>query len=198
MLRAVILSISVVSLGGCATEDRPITFFSLLPPPAKDLAGPANLPPDGWESEFWVDRRGCAFVATQSGEWVPQLNLNRTRKCDPSLAWEPIDFSNQPQSEPTPSESVDPITGVITRVLPPKPIPPSFVQVAFFENHESGLAVRQRFIDLGFPVVGSDTTPTEGKGVTLVLGPFTEAGLLQDGLDTARDFGFDDADTFQN
>ena len=198
MKRPGLTTLALVTLSGCATGDAPFTFFSLLPPPARDLAAPANLPPPGWTSEFWVDRRGCAFVATLSGQWVPQLNLNRTRKCDPELAWEPVDFTQEPQSIPTPSETVDPVTGVITRVLPPRPVSPSFVQVAFFDDRNNGLAARKRFVDLGFPVVGADTTPPDGTGITLVLGPFTEAGLLQDGLNTARDFGFVDAYSFQN
>lgn len=192
------IAVAALGLSGCATGDAPFTFFSLFPTPAKDLAEPANLPPPGWDSEFWIDRRGCAYVATASGQWVPQLNLDRSRKCDRSLAWEPIDFSREPQSVPTPSETVDPLTGVITRVLPPEPIPPSFVQVAYFSNVDNGLAARKRFVDLGFPVVGADSTPPPGRGLTLVLGPFVEKGLLQDGLNTAIEFGFEDAYTFQN
>lgn len=199
MRKLAALVLAPVLLGGCnsGTGD-PITFFSLLPPSSFDLAAPANLPPEGYDSEFWVDRRGCTYVATAAGEWVPQLNVDRSRKCDPSLAWEPVDPGPQPVSIPVPSETVDPATGIVTRVLPPKPIPPSFVQVAFIADRANGLATRQRFLDLGFPVVGADQTPPQGKGVTIVLGPFTEAGLLGDGLNTAREMGFPDAYTFQN
>ena len=183
---------------GCTTGPDPITFFSILPQSKRDIAEPANLPPAGWDSEFWIDKRGCTYVRTETGQWVPQLNLDRTRKCDRSLAWEPVDFSKEPSSLPTPSESVDPETGVITRVLPPKAIPRSYVQVGFFADRDAGLAARQRFIDLGFPVVGADTPSPEGKGITIVLGPFNEEGLLNDGLLTAIALGHTDAYTFQN
>lgn len=190
--------VTAFGLTACSSGSEPVTFFSILPQSKRDLAAPANLPPPGWDSEFWIDKRGCTYVRTETGQWVPQLNLDRTRKCDRALAWEPVDFSQEPTSLPTPMESVDPVTGVVTRVLPPKIIPDSYVQVGFFADRAAGLAARQRFLDLGFPVVGSDTPAPEGKGITLVLGPFTEEGLLKDGLTTAVAFGHTDAYTFRN
>ncbi len=199
MIRLLGIAVLLAALSACTdNQGRPLTFFSILPTSPMEMTGPVNQPPAGWKSEFWIDRNGCTFVATESGDWVPQLNLDRTRKCDPDLAWVPIDFSKEPTSFPTPSESVDPVTGVVTRILPPQPIPPSFVQVAYFDERTNGMAARKQFIDMGFPVVGADATPPKGSSMSLVLGPFTEAGLLEDGLETSIQLGYEDAYTFQN
>lgn len=185
-------------LAGCVSGEAAFRASSgpLAGRPA--YSGPMNLPPPGYTSEFWIDRRGCTFVATGSGEWVPQLNLDRTPKCDRTLAWEPEDIGPQPVSVPVPSEFVDPVTGVRTVVMAPVPIAPSYVQVGHFLDREKGLAARSRFLSMGFPVVGGDGDPPPGPGLSLVLGPFTEAGLLGDGLDTARALGFTGAFSFEN
>lgn len=198
-------------LTGCTTDEgQKITFFSLLNTGGSGLDGPASLPPPGYDSEFWIDSRGCSFVRTGRAEnpWVPQVNNSRQPICDPDLA---LDTDDAPPSEPpmigtiigptaTPGVGtvIDPVTGLKTEIIPPQPIPPSFVQVARFSETANGLVVRKQFADLGFPIVGADVNPPAGTAMSVVLGPFTVQSALDDALNVAKDRGFSDAFTFRN
>jgi len=196
-----VILVAAFGLSACAGEDGG-TFFSLMPKRGLDLTGPANSPPEGYDKEFWIDKRGCTFINTRTGEWVPRVDDNGQQACDRSLSYDTgIAISNTHSTVPTPSEevvSVNPVSGVVTRILPPEPIPPSFVQVGTFRNTAQGLKVRAQFQALGFPIVGAETTPPAGKALSVVLGPFTVKGALDDGVATAVAMGFDDAYSFSN
>lgn len=197
---AALLCGATLALAGCADEPEKVTFFSLFPPSDRDIRGPANQPPPGYEGEFWVDRDGCSFIRTDTDQWVPRMNINRTLICDEraaALAAKPetIDIATSPEIPPI---SIDPETGIVTEVLPGQPIPPSFVQVGLYDDVTNGLSVRNRFQKMGFPIVGGDIEPPAGKPMAVVLGPFDEQGFLDDAVSTAKSMGFSDAYTFQN
>lgn len=193
---------AVLSLSACAGDGGGGTFFSLMPAQGPDRTGPANLPPVDYDKEFWIDKRGCTFIKTRTGKWVPRIDDKGQKACDRSLSYDSgIAVSNSHSTVPTPDRevvSVNPVSGVVTRILPPQPIPPSFVQVGTFRNTAKGLKVRKQFQALGFPIVGGDTTPPAGKALSVVLGPFNVKGALDDGVATAVALGFDDAYSFSN
>lgn len=190
-----------LALPACVNEKDKVTFFSLFPPSTKEIAAPANLPPENFQGEFWVDRQGCSYIRTASGEWVPRMNLDRTRMCDASVVPSAIALASTPESGfETASQaiSVDPKTGQISQVRPELKIPTTYVQVGSYSETSAGLAVREKFASLGFPVVGRDTEPPEGRAITVVLGPYQDSGFLEDALDTAKSLGHNDAYVFQN
>ena len=199
--RAIQLIVVALAVTGCANEEDKVTFFSLFPPSNRDIVTPANLPPSNFEGEFWVDREGCSYIKTGTGEWVPRMNLDRTRMCDPSLVPEAQALAAAPQSAFEPAEEtigIDPDTGEISKVRPNLKISPTYVQVGTFSETAAGLAVREKFVNLGFPVVGKDTTPPDGRALTVVLGPYQDSGFLEDALETAKSLGHNDAYVFQN
>ena len=188
-----------LTLSACTGTGEKITFFSLLPPSDRDIVGPADLPPEEYSSEFWIDRKGCTFIRTEQG-WVPQMTNKRTRLCDPDLAKsnrEPI-FVNVPPEGSDPMVTIDPETGITERILLPAEIPESYVQVGFYEDAANGLRVRDQFAAMGFPIVGGETLPPAGKAMAVVLGPFVDDGALGDALNVAQSLGYQDAYSFQN
>ena len=199
--RPLIVSLLVLTVSGCADEEEKVTFFSLFPPSDREIVTPANLPPANFDGEFWVDRQGCSFIRTGNGEWVPRMNLDRTRMCDRSVVSEAQQLAAAPDSAFEPVEQrigIDPNTGQISQVRPNLKIPSTYVQVGSFSETAAGLAVRQKFVNLGFPVVGKDQTPPQGRALTVVLGPYQDSGFLEDALETAKSLGHNDAYVFQN
>ena len=178
-----------------------MTFFSLLPTGGADMTPASNLPPEDFEGEFWVDKNGCSYIRTGLGEWVPRMNFDRTRMCDPSLRSSASTVATElerPIVSPIETVSIDPDTGQVSEVRPELVIPPTYVQVGVYSNREAGMAVREKFTSLGFPIVGKNLTPPTGRPLTVVLGPYTDAGFLEDAVDTAKSLGHADAYTFQN
>lgn len=199
--RPILFPIVLFALTGCVNETDKVTFFSLFPPSDREIVTPANLPPANFNGEFWVDRQGCSYIKTGNGEWVPRMNLDRTRMCDSSLVGDAQALASAPQSAFEPVEEtigIDPNTGQISQVRPNLKIPPTYVQVDTFSDTAAGLAVREKFVGLGFPVVGKNQTPPEGRALTVVLGPYEDSGFLEDALDTAKSLGHNDAYVFQN
>jgi len=197
---AIWLCLATSVLLGCVNEPEKVTFFSLLPPSDRDIRGPANLPPPDYTSDEWVDRDGCLFLRTDGGEWVPRMNINRTLICDKEAttsiaAKQNIEINTSPGIPPI---SIDPETGVVTEVMPAKTVPPSFVQVGLYDDVTQGLSVREQFSSMGFPIVGGDVTPPEGKPMAVVLGPFNDEGFLGDALSTAQSMGYSDAYSYLN
>ena len=200
-LKSIPFAMTVLIVSGCVNEKDKVTFFSLFPPSSRDIVTPANLPPENFEGEFWVDQNGCSYIKTDSGSWVPRMNLDRTRMCDPSLIPSAVEMASTPRDlsqSATPQVSVDPETGVVSTVRPSEQIQPTYVQVGTYGDTAAGLAVREKFASLGFPVVGRDKTPPEGRALAVVLGPYTDSGFLEDALETAKSLGHNDAYVFQN
>lgn len=194
------LCVAAFALMGCVNEPEKVTFFSLLPPSNKDIRGPANQPPPDYAGDEWVDRDGCIFLRTDGGKWVPRMNINRTLICDKDAAEtaavnQSIEINASPDLPPI---SIDPETGIVTEVIAGTPVPPSFVQVGLYDNVAEGLAVRERFSSMGFPIVGGDVTPPDGRPMAVVLGPFNDEGFLNDALSTSKSLGFPDAYSFLN
>ncbi len=191
-----------LTLAACANEEDKVTFFSLLPTSDREIVPPANLPPEGFEGEFWVDAEGCSYIRTGTGQWVPRMNGDRTRMCDPTLKQSAEEVAAALNAAPASvienSISVDPDTGEVSEVRPALVIPKTYVQVGTFSDQAAGLAVREKFANLGFPIVGKNLTPPEGSALTVVLGPYTDSGFLEDALDTAKSLGHNDAYVFQN
>lgn len=187
-------------LSGCTETGEVPTFFSLLPESGMRLNAPANLPHEGFEGDFWIDRKGCTFIRTGSGQWVPRVDESGRQFCDPDQAYELPD--NLATKNPNvPDEDIvrtDPRTGIVTTIMAPRAIPTSYVRVAVFDTAEDGRKVQTRFREQGFPVVGYDKTPPAGKALTVVLGPFTVESALADALETAQKQGYPDAYTFAN
>lgn len=197
-------------LSACtAPNGQKVTFFSLMKVNEPGMDGPSSLPPPGYDSEFWVDSKGCSFIRTggDTTQWVPQVNIQRKPVCDPNLA---IDAQAMAAPAPLPAQNatattqplvgtvIDPNTGLKTEILPPRIIPESYVQVGAFAEQANGLATRERFAVMGFPIVGGGVTPPPGVAMNVVLGPFTVESALGDALATARGMGFADAFTFRN
>ena len=202
MRRFWVAALAVAGLSACTDANgRKITFFSLLEQDP-GLTGPSSLPPAGYSSDIWIDNRGCSFVrtGTDTVRWVPQVDSSRKPICDPSLA---VDIAPAPQIQspttalPGVGTVIDPETGLKTEILPPKQIPPSYVQVGAFADRTNGIATRKRFTDMGFPVVGTENPPA-GTAVNVVLGPFTVQSALDDAVMMAKSLGFSDAFTYQN
>ncbi len=201
--RTLIVGLSLLTGAGCADEADKVTFFSLLPASPREIVDPANVPPENFAGDFWVDTNGCSFIRTASGTWVPRMRLDRTRFCDPALAKTAQDVAVDLASAPQPSViqtsvSIDPDTGQVSEIRPELVIPPTFVQVGSYQDTAAGLAVREKFANLGFPIVGKDLSPPNGRALTVVLGPYTDSGFLEDALDTAKSLGHNDAYVFQN
>lgn|GEM_PF-3566425 len=199
--KSLLISALALGLTGCANEEDKVTFFSLFPPSDREIIAPSNLPPPNFQGEFWVDQQGCSYIRTDTGAWVPRMNLDRTRMCDRSLVPQARQLASAPQSAFEPAQEtigVDPDTGQVSKVRPNLKIPPTYVQVDSFSDTAAGLAVREKFVNLGFPVVGKDQTPPDGRALTVVLGPYQDSGFLEDALDTAKSLGHNDAYVFQN
>jgi len=171
-LKTMLIAASALILAGCADEEDKVTFFSLLPDTKRDIVAPANLPPANFQGEFWVDRQGCNYIKTGSGQWVPRMNLDRTRMCDPSLVPSASALAATPESgfEAPPQQpiSIDPNTGQVSEERPEFKIPATYVQVGTYSQSDAGLAVREKFATLGFPIVGRDKLPPEGRALTVV------------------------------
>lgn len=194
----VILSLAVL---GCSQGEDKVTFFSILPPSPRDIVPPANLPPANFEGEFWVDRNGCSYIQTGNGQWVPRMNLDRTRMCDLSLVPSALQMEESVagiRAEALPTSDVDPKVDDVSELRASQNISPTYVQVGSYSDTSAGLAVREKFTSLGFPVVGGDKTPPEGRALTVVLGPYSDSGFLEDALETAKSLGHNDAYVFQN
>ena len=195
--------LGLTALSGCEAIGNLPTAFDLLPNSSYEIRDPANLPPEGYAGEFWVDARGCEFIRTAQGDWVPRFGNDGKAFCTE-------DFqgvtgrgpaSLRPEEDPLKPGDIlemDARSGAITRVAAPQIIPPSYVNVATFTRTENGIAARQAFADLGFPIVGANVTPPPGRAVSVVLGPFTVQDALDDALNIARSLGYQDATTFSN
>lgn len=200
--RTVIMSgMLLAALPGCDGGAEKFTFFSLLPPSTRDIRAPANLPPEGYSSEFWVDRRGCEYLRAGNGSWIPRFGNDGRAMC--SADFRGITGSERrPQREvrPEPGEvvSVNSATGAVTRIADPVEIPPSYVNVATFRQTQNGLAARKIFAEMGFPIVGANRTPRPGQTIRVVLGPFMEQDALDDALRTAQSMGYRSAAAFRN
>lgn len=194
--------LGLLALSGCERIGQLPTAFSLLPPSGYEIREPANLPPDGYAGEFWVDRNGCEFIRTKSGGWIPRFGNDGKAFCNDDLKGVTgrTPQTSAAQSGPQPGEivQVDNRTGAITRVAAPSTIPPSYVNVATFSRTQNGIAARKAFADLGFPIVGAGTTPAPGRAVSVVLGPFTVQDALDDALNVARALGYEGATTYSN
>lgn len=196
-----IFGVITLLVSGCADEEDKVTFFSLLPPSELEILPPSNVPPDDFDGEFWVDQNGCSYIRTGRGNWVPRMNLDRTRMCDPSLQKSANKVASELAS-PTVSAidtvSIDPDTGKVSEIRPELVIAPTYVQVGAYSDREAGIAVREKFANLGFPIVGKNLSPPQGRTLTVVLGPYTDSGFLEDALDTAKALGHNDAYVYQN
>ncbi len=201
-LKPMLIAASALILSGCANEKDKVTFFSLLPEADRGSMVPVNLPPQNFPGEFWVDRQGCSFIKTDSGQWVPRMNLDRTRMCDADLVTSARKLASTPESgfnaPAKPRIGVDPKTGLTSEIRPEFKIPATYVSVGTYSNGAAGIAVREKFANLGFPIVGRDQTPTPGRALAVVLGPYTDSGFLEDALETAKSLGHNEAYVFQN
>ena len=195
--------LGLAALAGCDRIGQLPTAFSMLPPSGFEVRAPANLPPESFAGEFWVDKRGCEYIRTARGDWAPRFGNNGKAFCNADLqgvTGDPRASAAPLQTGPKPGEvlSVDPNTGAVLRVAAPQIIPPSYVNVATFTRTANGIAARKAFAELGFPIVGAGTAPPAGRAVTVVLGPFTEKDALDDALNVARSLGYENATTYSN
>ena len=161
---------------------------------------PENLPPENFEGDFWVDRSGCSYIKTETGRWVPRMNLDRTRMCDSSLIPSAVNTAAGPTQVASDARQIriDPETGAVIETLASKEIPQTYVQIGTYADQSGGMAVREKFASLGFPVFGAEQEPPAGSPVTVVLGPYQDSGFLEDALSTAKSLGHSDAYVFQN
>lgn len=188
-----VLKLAILAmLAACSSPDGgKRTFFSLLPTSERTPAPPANVPPPGFDGEFWVDREGCTYMRTGKGEWVPRMNIDRSRVCDPSLASSAELVAND--------AALGNLSGIAEPADFPAPeiIPESFVQVGRYAEPTNAASVRKQFADMGF-LIFDESTALPDQGVSsVVLGPYTEQGFLNDALKTAQQMGFEDAYIFR-
>lgn len=73
MRKLVLAGTILTMIAGCS--DLPIDGLS-----RSGWDGPASMPPIGYNSDTWVDARGCVFFATASG-WVPHVGGNLRQVC---------------------------------------------------------------------------------------------------------------------
>ena len=202
VIRVALVAMATAVLAACTGPNFGLTSF--LPQGGRVFPTPTNIPPSSFVGDFWIDSMGCEFVRTGSGRWVPRIGTDGNAFCNADNSYDLADLaplpgaSNAPELAPGTIVDVDESTGTVTRIAPVQPIPPSFVDIGTFADQAAGLAARRQFAGLGFPIVGSDQTPPPGAALSVVLGPFTDQGALEDGLRMAQSLGYANASTFQN
>lgn len=183
-------------LAGCSGNLSKFTMFDLIAPRKSAFATPENLPPADYQGEFWVDTKGCIFIRTGNDEWLPQVDTARKPICDPSRPGQAVGDQPSTAVDPTPRVIVDPETGFRTEILAPVSIAKTYVHVAQFDPDKIELA-RGYFAALGYPVFNRDKTPPSDRASSLVLGPFTVKGALDDALEVTTKLGYADAYAFK-
>jgi len=120
--------------------------------------------------------------------------------CDRSLIPSAVDTAAGPSQVTSNAGQtrIDPQTGAVIETLASKQIPQTYVQIGTYADQSGGMAVREKFASLGFPVFGADKELPAGSPVTVVLGPYQDSGFLEDALSTAKSLGHTDAYVFQN
>lgn len=173
-----------------------------------DYDPPANLPPENYVGDVWVDREGCIFLRTAQNNWIPQVNQKRIQVCDKAAMLAYLDrtdprVSNRP-SEPVRESALNVQQALaVVSIDNPKPAPEalrdapkgaerSYIQVDPAKDAPSFSIAQAKFKERKIPVFSSD----RAKGV-IVLGPFTKGLDVQDALVTAWSFGFLEAYPFK-
>ncbi len=210
-MRILLATLALTALTGCTYDlgfpwaDRGEKVRKPL-----DYDPPANLPPEGYTGDIWVDTEGCIFLRSEQETWVPRVNQKRVQMCDKASMQAYLDREDprgetqiaEPQAVSENALNVQQALAVVS-IENPKPAPgnvaplPSgktatYVQVDPTELALSFTEARAKFKARKHPVYSAD----KSSGV-IVLGPFDKALDVQDALVSAWSFGFLDAYPFK-
>jgi len=167
-----------------------------------DYDPPANLPPEGYTGEIWVDREGCIFLRTANETWIPQVNQKRIQVCDKQAMLAYLDRTDprresQQQFEPVRKSALNVQQALaVVSIENPQPAPTAlseipqgpqqtYVQIDPAQDAMSFTEARAKFKSREIEVFSADQ-----RSSVIVLGPFNKALDVQDALVTAWSFGF--------
>lgn len=94
----------------------------------RQVGGPANLPPAGFQGQQWVDSRGCVFLKAGYGgqtTWVPRVGRDRKAMC----GYPPSGAARAAIEVATAEEMAKPAAPVV-EAAPVKPAKPAPTQLA--------------------------------------------------------------------
>jgi SPOR domain len=156
---------------------------------ARDLGGPAELPPADFAGQQYVDSRGCMFVrAGTEGQvlWVPRVSRGGTPLCDtaPSGTRALIEGEVAAPEPSTPTDTARPLQ----EVAAPDGV---FVAVGSFAEDENVTKAERQLAALGYAAVRGRLGG--GNLTTVYAGPFASAEAAAKAGQVLRDQGFPDA-----
>ena len=153
--------------------------------PGLAQTGPAEVPPDSFAGQQYVDSRGCLFVRAGSGGntvWVPRVTRGGTPICD------------QPPSGQA-AESAAPAAGQADPGTGAALVAPSGFMVAVGSFRDPGNADKAmaRLAALSYPALRGRMPGASAELVTVLAGPFDSEEAARKALRELRGAGFPDA-----
>lgn len=145
----------------------------------RQVGGPANLPPAGFQGEQWVDSRGCVFLKAGYGgqvTWVPRVGRDRKALC----GYPPMGSTRDQIEVATAEDMAKPATVVVEAPVAESPVadaPVADAAVAAEPKVVAAVASVQKPIPAGKPVLAA-SAPMPAKPVAVVPrqpAPYAEA-----------------------
>ncbi len=156
---------------------------------AQDLIRPAELPPQDYNGQQYVDSKGCLFLRAGSGGqtiWVPRVTRRGASICGypPSGSRVPVveDGAAAPASPPQDTVARAPVAGGAL-----------LVAIGSFAVAENADRAESRITALGLPVHRGSLVRRGSMLVTVFAGPFATSAEADAALKSARAAGFADA-----
>lgn len=168
---------------------------------ARDLAGPAELPPADYAGQQYVDSKGCMFVRAGTATnvvWVPRVARDGEQACGNPPSGRRVPVAEEvgagafvPEANPPSAGAADATLGApATAMIPPGGY---FVAIGSFGSGTKSDQAEARLRALGYDVVRGQVQGGSAPLITVFAGPFADAALAGDARQALRDTGFPEA-----
>jgi cell division septation protein DedD len=162
---------------------------------------PAELPPEDYAGQQYVDTRGCMFVRAGTEAkvlWIPRVSRDGGPVCGnpPSGRRVPVveEVGVQPVPEASASESATVATAPTTDAVTAQPSTGGyFVAVGSFGMAENAERAEVKLLQMNYSVIRGRVQGGDGTLITVFAGPFADASQAEAARVALRDSGFPDA-----
>ena len=154
--------------------------------PAVAQGGPAEIPPESFKGQQYVDSRGCLFVRAGVGAetlWVPRVAPGGAQICGEPPSGQRV---------PVVGEGERAAAGSVGNAGPTAGAGP-LVAIGSFRDPANAERAAARLADLGYPVVQQRMTGAAEGLVAVLAGPFASSSAAEDALAVLRASGYPDA-----